>query len=38
MEEGTTCILCKDIATHTKMGKALCDYHYELSIDHKRGR
>ena len=32
------CVICKDPATHQKLGKDVCDYHWELSNDHKRGR
>jgi hypothetical protein len=37
-EEQKVCIICKDPAPKMKMGKSLCEYHYDLSNDHKRGR
>jgi hypothetical protein len=32
------CVICDDPATHQKLGKGVCTYHWELSNDHKRGR
>jgi hypothetical protein len=32
------CVVCEDKATHIKFGKLLCDYHWDLANDHKRGR
>jgi len=32
------CVICKDPASHQKLGKYVCNYHWELSNDHKRGR
>lgn len=32
------CVICSDPATHQKLGKDVCEYHWELSNDHKRGR
>lgn len=32
------CVICNDPASHQKLGKDVCDYHWELSNDHKRGR
>ena len=32
------CYLCAELATHIKMNKPLCDYHWDLANDHKRGR
>jgi hypothetical protein len=32
------CIICGENATKQKMGKDICEYHYELANDHKRGR
>lgn len=32
------CVICGDPATHKKMGRDICEYHYDLSNDHKRGR
>ena len=32
------CVICKDPATHQKLGRDVCEYHWELSNDHKRGR
>ena len=32
------CVICEEPAEHKKMGRDLCTYHYDLSIDHKRGR
>jgi hypothetical protein len=32
------CIICDEPATKQKMGKDICEYHYELANDHKRGR
>jgi hypothetical protein len=33
-----TCIICNEPATHQKLSKDVCEYHWELSNDHKRGR
>lgn len=32
------CVICNDPATHQKLGRDVCEYHWELSNDHKRGR
>jgi len=32
------CVICDDPATHQKLGRDVCTYHWELSNDHKRGR
>lgn len=32
------CVICRDPATHQKLGRDVCEYHWELSNDHKRGR
>lgn len=37
-EEQIVCIICGDPATKIKMGKNICEYHYDLANDHKRSR
>ena len=32
------CVICDDPASHQKLGRDVCTYHWELSNDHKRGR
>ena len=32
------CVICDDPATHQKLSRYVCEYHWELSNDHKRGR
>jgi hypothetical protein len=32
------CVICSDPATHQKLGRDVCEYHWDLSNDHKRGR
>jgi len=32
------CVICNDPASHQKLGRDVCEYHWELSNDHKRGR
>jgi len=32
------CVICNDPATHQKLGRDVCEYHWDLSNDHKRGR
>lgn len=32
------CVICDEPSTHQKLGKPVCEYHWELSNDHKRGR
>lgn len=36
--EMVKCVICAEPATHKKMGRDICEYHYELANDHKRGR
>ena len=33
-----TCVICQEPASHQKLGRDVCTYHWELSNDHKRGR
>lgn len=32
------CVICGENATKQKMGRDICEYHWELANDHKRGR
>lgn len=32
------CVICDEPATHQKLSRDVCEYHWELSNDHKRGR
>jgi hypothetical protein len=32
------CVICNDPASHQKLGRDVCEYHWDLSNDHKRGR
>lgn len=32
------CVLCDTPSSHQKLGRPLCDYHWDLANDHKRGR
>ena len=37
-EDIPKCIICGEEAGHTKLGKPLCGYHFDIANDHKRGR
>lgn len=32
------CVICDEPTSHQKLGRDVCEYHWELSNDHKRGR
>jgi hypothetical protein len=32
------CVLCDEPSSHQKLGRPLCEYHWDIANDHKRGR